>query len=349
MTDLDQHIRSALEEVTGLAPPPLPVDCIGTSRERRAVAPRRPRLRWAFLVMPGAAVGIWFAASAPWSSSGPDPAPIVELETVDRPDGGTDTDRTVPSEPEDAVDVRVTTIEGRWLSETVPHMAEQLPNVTEDELWAALENAEPTAPYRSSSLGDGASEATGLPRERLRWEGLLFPSTYFIGRTEEPADTVARMHQEFLSITDELGYADAERPAGLSPYEVVIVASIIEAEAATDVDRRKIARVIYNRLEMDMPLGVDTPYYYQEQDRRLEITRELLERSSPYGTRTAPGLPATPISAPGRSSLEAAIDPADGDWIFYVLADDLGNHVFLETIDEFNEAKIRADELGLYD
>ncbi len=126
---------------------------------------------------------------------------------------------------------------------------------------------------------------------------------------------------------------------GLSPYQVLIVASLIEEEARADVDRAKIARVIYNRLEAGELLGIDaTVVYALGGDRNLSAAD--LAFDSPYNTRLYPGLPPSPIASPGRLSLEAAVNPADGDWFFYVLTEENGpgTHTFTTTIEEHNAA-----------
>jgi UPF0755 protein len=151
-------------------------------------------------------------------------------------------------------------------------------------------------------------------------------------------------------------------PAGLSPYQVLIVASLIEREARVPEDRAKIARVIYNRLFLGMPLGIDAALYYQ-QDPALSFA-ELKALDTPYNTYLHTGLPPTPIANPGRASIEAALNPVAnpslGDplcvglpdrtpclYLYYVLADEDGRHVFAATLEqhEANVAEARAKGL----
>jgi UPF0755 protein len=126
---------------------------------------------------------------------------------------------------------------------------------------------------------------------------------------------------------------------GISVYEAIIVASMIEAEASVAGDRDKIAAVIYNRLDEGMTLGIDATVLYAIGEHKEELTVSDLEVDSPYNTRKYPGLPPTPIGAPGSASLEAALNPADGTWLYYVLADCEGNHAFSTSYDEFLQNK----------
>jgi UPF0755 protein len=125
------------------------------------------------------------------------------------------------------------------------------------------------------------------------------------------------------------------------------VASLVEEEAKTDGDRPKIARVIYNRVAEDMKLEIDATVPYALGMHKTELTQSDLEVDSPYNTRRYKGLPPTPIAAPGRASLEAALNPEEGPWIFYVLADAEGNHFFTDDYDEFLQKKEEGQEAGL--
>jgi UPF0755 protein len=160
------------------------------------------------------------------------------------------------------------------------------------------------------------------------------------------------MSNEFAAVTGELGYGAAERTHNLSAYEVIIIASLIEAEAKTDADRPKISRVIHNRLIEGQSLGIDATLIYGKGIRGEPIFQSDLDTPGPYNTRhpTSRGLPPTPIAVPGRKSLEAAMNPTpDQAWLYYVLIDAEGNHAFANTLDEHNANKAIAEELGLLD
>jgi len=178
-------------------------------------------------------------------------------------------------------------------------------------------------------------------------EGLLFPDTYLISGDS----TSAQILRDMISLMERVGRQEGldDGDLGRSPYDVLIIASMIEREAKLDDDRDLIARVIYNRLEAGMPLEIDATLYYR-QDPALPFA-DLKAIDSPYNTYLYLGLPPTPIANPGRKSIAAALDPAPnpsaGDplcaqitevdrcrYLYYVLADEDGRHVFAATLDQ---------------
>ncbi|MEM8903499.1 MAG: endolytic transglycosylase MltG [Actinomycetota bacterium] len=165
-------------------------------------------------------------------------------------------------------------------------------------------------------------------------EGLLFPDTYAVQEGESPTLLVERMLRRFDDVGRELGLNASRDLVGFDPYDVLVIASMIEEEAATPEDRPLIARVIYNRLEVGEPLGIDATVIYATGDN--EITASDLEVESPYNTRRFPGIPPTPIASPGAASIEAALNPAEGDWFFYVRTEEDGGHTFAVTLEEHN-------------
>ena len=230
--------------------------------------------------------------------------------------------------------------EGLWVSEMLPQIAEQIPGVTTEELEAVLASGQIEPRYRPPGV--------------TSWEGLLFPAFYEIDDRAEPAEVLARMSNEFARVTGELGYGAAETQLGRSAYEVIIVASMVEAEAKTDADRPRIARVIYNRLREQQSLDIDATCIYGYGERRINLNELDLSEvpNAGFECRNNPNLPPWPISAPGRASLEAAINPSEEpgaeEWIWYVLKDEEGNHLFTESYDEFLEQKALSQEQGLF-
>lgn len=175
-------------------------------------------------------------------------------------------------------------------------------------------------------------------------EGLLFPSTYQVVRREGERSLLQRL---VAQLEEEVARLDLGRieALGHSPYEAVIVASMVEAEAKVAADRARIAAVIYNRLDEGMMLEIDATVSYALGEHKRFLSRADLEVDSPYNTRRYPGLPPTPIGAPGRASLEAAARPARGDWLYYVVADCRGRHAFSTTYEEFLADKARYEAL----
>jgi UPF0755 protein len=194
-------------------------------------------------------------------------------------------------------------------------------------------------------------------------EGLLFPDTYQISNADNEAQVVERMAGLMERVAGQEGLDEQAAALGRTPYEILIVASMIEKEAKLDVDRPKIAAVIYNRLFIGMPLQIDATLYYQN-DRSTPFP-ELRQQISAYNTYLNTGLPPTPIANPGRASIRAALNPSpnppSGDpicqalpdptqgciYLFYVLATEEGGHAFSVTLEQ-QEANIqKARDAGI--
>jgi UPF0755 protein len=181
----------------------------------------------------------------------------------------------------------------------------------------------------------------GAPKDTPNLEGFLFPATYEM----KAGAPVARLVSEQLAAFRERFGAEETRRAHelhVTPYQLLTVASMVEREAQLSGDRPKIAAVIYNRLRLGMPLGIDaTIYYAVEQAEGIatdthELTDAQLRIDSPYNTRTHRGLPPTPISNPGMASIEAAAHPAHVPYLYYVAgADGCGEQVFSTSYAKF--------------
>lgn len=158
----------------------------------------------------------------------------------------------------------------------------------------------------------------GAPRNTPSLEGFLFPDTYQLRVPIRLAalikDQLTTFKQTFSRIN--LGYA---RSRHLTPYEVLIIASIVEKEAASVRDDRLVASVIYNRLKDGMPLGMDSTTRYEFNDYDKPLTDSQLAAHSPYNTRLNRGLPPTPISNPGLAALQAAASPARTNYLYFVV------------------------------
>ena len=140
-------------------------------------------------------------------------------------------------------------------------------------------------------------------------EGFLFPDTYEIGEGADETAAVQAMVTQFDKVATEVGLADAQALVGHDPYEVLIVASLVEEEAKVDADRPKIAQVIYNRLRQGTPLGVDATLCYLHEERPCVLHHRAISRADPYNSRKNVGLPPTPIASVSRKALEAALHP----------------------------------------
>ncbi|MDX1381402.1 MAG: endolytic transglycosylase MltG [Xanthomonadales bacterium] len=180
----------------------------------------------------------------------------------------------------------------------------------------------------------GVLEELGLAHP----EGWFLPETYLFVRGDSDLDLLRRAHE---AMRETLDAAWAARRVGLpleSPYELLILASIIEKETAVASEREEIAGVFVRRLERGMRLQTDpTVIYGIGETFDGDIRRRDLETDTPYNTYTRHGLPPTPIAMPGRASLMAAAQPADGDTLYFV-ADGNGGHTFSVTLEEHQAA-----------
>ena len=177
--------------------------------------------------------------------------------------------------------------------------------------------------------------APWLPPGTPTTEGFLFPKTYrFVKKTVTADEVVRTLLNQFKIDAGSLPWSNAKR-MGVSPYQVVTIASMIEREAKVPGDRAKIAAVIYNRLKDGMPLGIDATIGYIDPDPSNGLTASDFKIDSPYNTRLHTGLPPTPIASPGLPSLQAALDPAHVPYLYYVLCGADGHHKFSDTSAQF--------------
>ncbi|HLT62335.1 MAG TPA: endolytic transglycosylase MltG [Microlunatus sp.] len=171
-------------------------------------------------------------------------------------------------------------------------------------------------------------------------EGVLFPETYELVESATATSVLKQMTAQYAKVTKDIDLADRAKAIGRKPYEVLIVASILEKEVRKPEDRPKAARVIYNRLAKKWPLGLDSTVLYATNSTSAVTTPKQRESKSPYNTYKKKGLPPGPISAPGKAALEAALNPADGPWMYFVTVNlDTGETKFVETEAEFEKIK----------
>ncbi|HUP84993.1 MAG TPA: endolytic transglycosylase MltG [Acidimicrobiales bacterium] len=214
---------------------------------------------------------------------------------------------------------KLTVPEGLVLSQIADQVA-KLEGRTREAFLAATEAGTVRSKYQPASVN--------------KLEGLLLPETYNVEPKDDEARILQRMVESMDAVADELGYADAQSKVGISPYEAIIVASLIERETRFDDERAKIAQVIYNRLKRGMQLQVDATVIYalgKTGERNVRVLFRDLEVDSPYNTYKVKGLPPTPIAAPGRASLETALNPKPSNDLFYVVTETTGRHSFAET------------------
>ncbi len=191
-----------------------------------------------------------------------------------------------------------------------------------------------------------APAAIGLPDyAEGNPEGYLFPATYQLSPKARPKDILAMMVARHREAANRLDLETNAERLGVGAHDAMTVASLIQAEARSDSDFAKVSRVIYNRLEKDMALQFDsTVHYAVGRDGRVGTSDVDRAVDSPYNTYKYPGLPPTPIMAPGEQAIEAALNPAEGPWIYFVTTNpETGETKFAESYDEHLRNKAEFD------
>jgi UPF0755 protein len=223
---------------------------------------------------------------------------------------------------------RLTIIEG-WTRWDIARAMAQVPEFKLESEAQALE------------LMNNVSLINDLDPEAKNLEGYLFPDTYEFSPETTAPELIEMMVKRFLNVWK----SDWTQRAGslnFTTRQIVTTASIIETEAKLDEERPIVASVIYNRLQKDIPLAVDSSVIYAS---KLEgkwrydgkVYRSDIERRSPYNTRLYAGLPPGPVASPGESSLKAALNPVTSDYLYYVRNPDRddGAHNFYSNGAEF--------------
>lgn len=184
-------------------------------------------------------------------------------------------------------------------------------------------------------------ETLGLPEvANLNPEGYLFPATYDVQPGTTAEELLRQMVKKTLDVAKSLDIGTRAKALGLTGEQVLTVASILEYEAKKDEDYPKVARVLYNRLKIDMPLQLDsTVSYVSKREGDVFTTPEERADPSKYNTYQNAGLPPGPIGSPGEKTIEAALNPAVGDWLYFVAVNlETGETIFSNTFAEHNQA-----------
>lgn len=245
--------------------------------------------------------------------------------------------------------VNVTFPEGFTIEQMAARLSEKVPHLDAARFVAAAT--------------DGSVGSTLRPDGVATLEGLLFPDTYQVSGDSTESQVVARLAATMEGVTGkQVDLVGGAKLLGRSPYEVLIVASMIEKEAKVAQDRAKIARVIYNRLDAGMKLQIDATVKYVSDPSSPWAEQKTTD--SPYNTYESPGLPPTPIANPGRASIEAALAPAPPpetddeacrglpagtrcDYFYYVLIDQDGRHRFATTLEQHDANVAEAIASGV--
>jgi UPF0755 protein len=221
---------------------------------------------------------------------------------------------------------------------------------TVEQIAARLEKQAriPSAAFLELAKGHAADFAADHPYLAEAYdgslEGFLFPKTYQVKKDATAKDVIEMMLAQF---DREMAGVDRSKATarGLDLYQVVVLASLVEREAKLAKERPLVSSVIYNRLRLNMRLGIDATIEYVLKANRLRLTNEDLQTESPYNTYLHAGLPPGPIACPGLASLRAAASPADTKYLYYVLTGTDGSHTFAKTYAEFERAKAKSKEV----
>ncbi len=233
-------------------------------------------------------------------------------------------------DPANIIRVRMTLTEGQRLSVQVQQMAKAT-QIPEKEFNKALKDW----------------KKLGLPKwAKNSAEGFLFPETYELPADPTAESVIKLATAQFNQVVKGLDFQAAAKRNDVNAYQALVIASIIEREVRRDEDRPKVARVIYNRLAEGMKLEMDsTIHYIVNESGKVFTSAEQRTIDSPYNTYLKKGLPPGPISSPGRKSMEAAVNPAEGDWLFFVAVNlDTGETEFNETLAGHNASRQKLNE-----
>ncbi|MCL4421948.1 MAG: endolytic transglycosylase MltG [Actinobacteria bacterium] len=179
----------------------------------------------------------------------------------------------------------------------------------------------------------GAVRSPLSPPGQASLEGLLGPGTYFVSADESDATLLKAMVDRFDSLASRSGLDQAQHLDGVSPYQAVIIASLVQREAGFPGDGGKVARVVYNRLKIGMKLQFDSTVVYALGG-VAPLTSADLKVSSPFNTYMVHGLPPTPISMVNTADLRAALHPSPGNWLYFVVVSPDGREAFSATFKE---------------
>jgi UPF0755 protein len=206
---------------------------------------------------------------------------------------------------------------------------------------------------------DGKASVSTVGHPEALVEGFLFPDTYNYDAAATATDILKQMVDQYKTVVTDVGLEAKAQGLGLTPYELLITASLAQDEAGNGADFAKVARVVYNRVvKQNIECGClqfdSAENYWLELNGKPtknsgDMTpAELNDPTNPYNTHAADsGLPIGPISSPGKAALQGAASPAAGNWVYFVATDKNGTTAFATTWSEFCSAKRQAVQNGL--
>jgi UPF0755 protein len=176
-------------------------------------------------------------------------------------------------------------------------------------------------------------------------EGFLFPATYNITSSTTAPKLLTQMVNRYKQVANSIALEAGAKKLGVSPYDVVKIASLIEAEVKRPQDYAQVAEVIMNRLHRGMKLELDSTVNYALGTTKQFLTQSDLKVESPYNSYLHTGLPPTPIDSPGQAALQAALNPATGNLLYFVTVDpDTGETLFTNSVSQFDKWRQQAQD-----
>jgi UPF0755 protein len=215
--------------------------------------------------------------------------------------------------------------------------------VSVDDLRSTMSDADLTELGVPSWARDDVAKAE--PKRRL--EGLLVPGVYDVKPGAPALDVLQGLLSASVTRLESDGLVSGAREIGYTPYKVLIVSSLVEKEGIT-ADMPKVARVLYNRLGAGQRLQLDSTVNYPLDLQALRTNANDRAKPGPYNSYAVAGLPPTPIAAPGKAAIEAALAPADGPWQYFVRCQPDGASCFAETLEEHNQNVAEAVANGAF-
>jgi UPF0755 protein len=213
-----------------------------------------------------------------------------------------------------------------------------------DELWQVAQTADPAA---LGVVEWGADAVRSAPDPRKRLEGMILPGDFDIPPGSTPEQALKAVLSASAALWNGTDIIADSAALGTTPYQSAIIASLIEREAIVS-DMPKVSRVVYNRLAVPMKLEFDSTVNYALDRASIATTAQDRANPSPYNTYAQMGLPPTPISSPGPDAVNAALDPAEGSWLFFVKANETGESCFSITIEQHDACVAQARAAGVF-
>nr|WP_207165287.1 endolytic transglycosylase MltG [Tomitella biformata] len=205
-----------------------------------------------------------------------------------------------------------------------------------------------TGPEQFGVADWAVDRVKAVPDPLRRYEGLIQAGSWDLDPDWTAGEMLTHLFTQSTASFNAMGLAETKDTTGLSPYDTLIAASLIEREAQPQ-DFPKVARVIINRLAVDQQLQFDSTVNYALVSQEVATTDEDRARVTPWNTYAMHGLPATPISTPGEGAIQAAEHPADGDWLYFVTVDKNGTTVFTSKFEDHEASIVTARANGVLD